>query len=158
MGSSLVTVTSFLYHYTLPTLYVPVPGNIGGTSSVVMRLTESVKPDKHPSLGSDISPSQQAESGYFPENSHRVNVHDRWVALELFKVWEWLQKAHLDFGHESITIKVDDAYAKSNDIRKSQIECFSYSLSVMSRPNNDMFRIHLALPCSRHEAHLVMLH
>lgn len=88
-------------------------GNIGGTSAVVMRLTESVKPDKHPSLGSNISPSQQAESGYFPENSHRVNVYDHWVALELFKVWEYLQEAHLDFHRENISIKFDDAYMSS---------------------------------------------
>ena len=65
---------------------------------------------KHPSLGSNISPSQQAESGYFPENSHRVNVYDHWVALELFKVWEYLQEVHLDFYRESISINVDDTY------------------------------------------------
>ena len=46
-----------------------------------------------------MSPSQQAESGHFPENSLRVDVYDHWFALELFKVYEYLQEAHLDFHH-----------------------------------------------------------
>ena len=61
--------------------------------------------DKHPSLGSNISPSQQARTNHFCEKSHTDEVYDHWLALELFKVWEYLQK--MNFEDESIMLKID---------------------------------------------------
>ena len=58
---------------------------------------------------------------------------------------DWYVAEILGHRPDNIMLLAD---VKNNDIRKSQIECVSYSLSAMSRPNND--ELFLALPCSCH--------